>query len=241
MTSQTPDMQSVLERLEKLERQNRWLKRLGVLGFLVACAVLLMAQTKPQNVHFEKVEARQFVLRDAAGRARAYLDAQDSPTGVAGLTLYGGDGKLRAALTLQGNEPSVVFYDARGPRAGFSASGLTIRDTNLKLRLALQLYERGPSLNLYDGESEIVPGAMLDLTDDGPRLMLYNTSDSSMAYLSAYRNQPSLRLIDEQKYMAALGTVDDLMAQRNGEVHNKTSAASLVMFDKDKNIIWRAP
>ncbi|HMD84809.1 MAG TPA: hypothetical protein VKO18_08925 [Terriglobia bacterium] len=36
MTSQTPDMQAVLERLEKLERQNRTLKRAGLLAFAKA-------------------------------------------------------------------------------------------------------------------------------------------------------------------------------------------------------------
>jgi hypothetical protein len=58
MTSQTPDMQAVLERLEKLER-----------------AFAAMAQ---ECASFRAVEANVFVLKDSEGRVRATLGMQEA-------------------------------------------------------------------------------------------------------------------------------------------------------------------
>jgi hypothetical protein len=44
---------------------------------------------------------------------------------------------------------------------------------------------------------------------------------------------------DDQGFEATLGA-QELVTPRTGETH-KTSAASLILFDKDKNIIWKAP
>jgi hypothetical protein len=46
-------------------------------------------------------------------------------------------------------------------------------------------------------------------------------------------------VFNEQGFSAALG-VNNLVTPRSGETH-KTSAASLVLFDKNKNVIWKAP
>ena len=45
MTSQTPDMQAVLERLEKLERQNRRMKRAGAAA-LVPVDVFMLCRER---------------------------------------------------------------------------------------------------------------------------------------------------------------------------------------------------
>lgn len=44
---------------------------------------------------------------------------------------------------------------------------------------------------------------------------------------------------DDQGFHATLGNTD-LVTLRSGETH-KTSAASLVLFDKNKNVVWKAP
>ena len=49
----------------------------------------------------------------------------------------------------------------------------------------------------------------------------------------------SLGLYDEQGYQATLGR-SALVTPRTGETQMR-SAASLVMFDKNKNVIWKAP
>jgi hypothetical protein len=49
----------------------------------------------------------------------------------------------------------------------------------------------------------------------------------------------SLSLQDDEGFRTAVGTTD-LITPRAGETH-KSSAASLTLFDKDKNVIWKAP
>jgi hypothetical protein len=49
----------------------------------------------------------------------------------------------------------------------------------------------------------------------------------------------ALRLSDPQGFSASFG-VTDLITPSTGETH-KTSAASLVLFDKKKSVIWKAP
>jgi hypothetical protein len=50
---------------------------------------------------------------------------------------------------------------------------------------------------------------------------------------------PTIRMSDAKGYSAVLGETE-LQTTHTGQTQ-KTSAASLVMFDKDKNVIWKAP
>jgi len=68
--SQTPELEVIRQRLEKLERENRRLKRAGSLGLLLVAAGFLMAQGK----YNRRIEAEEFVLTDAHGSERAQLE-----------------------------------------------------------------------------------------------------------------------------------------------------------------------
>jgi hypothetical protein len=48
-----------------------------------------------------------------------------------------------------------------------------------------------------------------------------------------------LSVSDDKGFSAALG-VKELETSLTGETHS-TSAASLVLFDKNRNVIWKAP
>ncbi len=92
MTSQTPDMQAVLERLERLERQNRWFKRMGGLALIAVSVLILMGQSASKG---HVVEAQRFIVRDAEGLVRAELGLSDGATV---LKLYGQRGTTQARL-----------------------------------------------------------------------------------------------------------------------------------------------
>jgi hypothetical protein len=49
-----------------------------------------------------------------------------------------------------------------------------------------------------------------------------------------------LELSDDAGFKSSLGVTKELVTLRTGETH-QTSAASLLLFDKDKNVIWKAP
>ena len=59
-----PTLESLARRLARLERENRWLKRIGAVLVVVAAAGGLMGQVQPTA---GTVESQRFVVKDAAG------------------------------------------------------------------------------------------------------------------------------------------------------------------------------
>jgi hypothetical protein len=53
-------------------------------------------------------------------------------------------------------------------------------------------------------------------------------------------SKEGLYITDKEGFEAIVGVSPPLLTPRTGETH-KTSAASLALFDKDKNVIWKAP
>jgi hypothetical protein len=69
----------------------------------------------------------------------------------------------------------------------------------------------------------------------GDGILMLGGEKNSFAMLSPY----NLNLQDQDGFQATLG-VTNLVTPRTGE-SQKTSAASVVLFDKDKSVIWKAP
>src|SRR5690349_20079714 len=107
MTSQEPDMQAMLERVEKLERQNRRMKRAALLALALIAALVLMGQAAPSR---RTVEAEAFVLKDASGRVRGQLTTVDDDT--AGLFLRDKTGRPALSLRVDQNGPALGFIDS---------------------------------------------------------------------------------------------------------------------------------
>jgi hypothetical protein len=63
--------------------------------------------------------------------------------------------------------------------------------------------------------------------------------ENMSASLRASKDGPSLEIEDSQGYKATVGSTG-LVTPRTGETHN-TSAATVLLFDKQKNVIWKAP
>jgi len=108
-----PTMETLEGRLDRVERENRRLKRAGVVALAVIAAVVLMGQATGSKV----VEAQKFVVKDADGTVRAILGEGkshivDSPVQRFGLHLYGSNGKDRASLAEWGEDGTgLVLYD----------------------------------------------------------------------------------------------------------------------------------
>jgi hypothetical protein len=98
----TASLQSLSERVARLEMQNRRLKKGGVTVLILAFAVMAMGQAQPRRV----LEANEFVLKDAAGRMRARLSMEmtNRPT----LTFYSENGGIPASLA-GGDEPFLTL------------------------------------------------------------------------------------------------------------------------------------
>ena len=63
---QALDSSVLMERLEKLEKQNRRLKQVGAVALVLAASILLMGQAPARRT----VEANEFILKDASGNVR---------------------------------------------------------------------------------------------------------------------------------------------------------------------------
>ncbi|MEM7309472.1 MAG: hypothetical protein AAF682_22530 [Planctomycetota bacterium] len=111
----TEKQNDLVQRLEKLERENRRMKRwglaaggvLGVLGLSSAVAVSPLCKT---------VWAERFVLKDSSNRTRMTLDAYTSGPPV--ITAEDASGKTFAKLTLSGETPTLEFFDKKGECSG---------------------------------------------------------------------------------------------------------------------------
>lgn len=138
---------NLLVRVEKLERQNRRMKRIGCGIFIVVGAVLLMGQTHQPAIPVA-VTARAFVLVDQNGSTRARLSTL--PSGPI-LVLY--DAKGNPRMILDGREPS---------------PGLTIATASGEPELSLDINpSNGAELALF---SPVHKGGtlLLNVAADGP-------------------------------------------------------------------------
>lgn len=226
METQTPDVHTILVRLEKLERQNRRLKRGAVAVLIAISALLLMGQGRLSRT----IEANKFVLKDADGRARAEMDLQS------------------------GGNPTLCFRDANGYptilMGGGDEPSLDLSLPNFKERVELFAAKKSYGLGLYDSVNRSQTGGGIraglsvlfqDAPEVGgsPSLDLYDNAGNDRASLTFVAGEPILALSDPNGFATHIGGTY-LVIPATGEKRT-TSAASIVMFDKENNAIWRAP
>jgi len=122
MDSYTPSLADLEARLEKLERQNRTLKRLGLLFLLIAGSGFLLAQASCQRpgaapgaatpaVTYDTLVVHRLELRDKAGKLRGlWTVGNDGPL----LVLCDPAGKPRAALGVDADGADLMLLGAPG-------------------------------------------------------------------------------------------------------------------------------
>jgi hypothetical protein len=224
MKSDTPSLAELEARLEKLERQNRRLKRLGLLFLLIAGSGFLLAQVprKPTRAApapatpaatYDTLVVHRLELRDSAGKLQGVWNATDEG---ADLVLCDAAEKPRAALAVLADGPDLILSDAAGkPRAGLTVGAV------------------GPVLAMFDAAGKLRAG--LNVTALGPGLALYDTAGKAGAVLG----EDSFSVTDAQGFKAIVG-VTGTQTVATGESHT-TSAAAVTLFGKDGKVIWRAP
>jgi len=202
MAPEEQDLRFIVERLQKVEKENRALKRFGLGFILLIGAAVTMGQARPSRT----AEAEQFVVKDPQGRMRAMLGFS---RGAPMLDFYDNAGVLRESLMVGANGiPGLTLFDAAGNQT-----------------VGLAGLENGPSLGLTEGADRSL--SLQELTKQ-PGIDLHVGKD-----------QIGLMVEDRDGFSAVLGSAD-LVTPRTGETH-RTSAASVVLFDKDRNVIWSAP
>jgi hypothetical protein len=199
-------------------------------------------------------------LYDEQERIRGYFTATDLLGLGASLILQDEQGHVGTRLKY--GEVSAVEVETE--RA--TAKKFILTDANEKVRARLYVTEKHTENMTLPGMPAPVPAnfnssPMLTLFDEKgqARVMLDNSNISFVnsegqghgilgngflslmgdGVSSAWLAPGSIGVSDDQGFLTSVG-VQALVTPRTGETQ-KTSAASIVLFDKNKNVIWKAP
>ncbi len=209
------------QRLEKLERDNRRLKRVGAAG--VALAALLgviyaVACSSGGNIanSAEKITAREFDVVDGAGEVRIQIAVDCAPATNCwpSIKMFDQDGK--AVTSIGAGELTV---------SGGAEAATLLRD-----HLQFSVADKG-------GKPRVT--AELGSGSGGGGLLSLQGNNASYVLVNA--NSPSVELKDSQGYVMDMGAVD-LTSVVSGQT-SQTTADSIVMFGNDNkhHLIWQAP
>ncbi len=246
MDMQTPQLQAVIERLEKVEgrsralaQQNRRLKLVGVAALAVipvlvlSCGANRLARetsVSPTGEHriADLVRTKELQIVDDEGAVFATLCLDEhGPL----LALYDEKGKARAKLSVAEDGPRLSLNDENGnSRVDLYGIAdlmtLSIRDEGVVPRVMVSFLDE-PSVTLFDEHAKA--GLTLGMNEDGPALVLFGEEDDKPCVVLGMEDGPGIVLIDQNYKIRARLSLD------------KNDSPSLKLYDKDEKLIWQAP
>lgn len=152
-----PTMDNMVQRLDRLERDNRRMKRIGALVVVGIAAVVLMGQATASKVA-KVIEAEEIIIRDKNKQIRVsisslgihVLNAEEVTSVFSdGITL--GTRKLRLmVLSNTSTGPSLSLVDCQGNIRALLGASLEMTGTGVVTRRAES------SLALFDQKGEVI-------------------------------------------------------------------------------------
>jgi len=170
------EAETLVARLERIERDNRCLRWIGLL--LVLCLAILIAAVPGLIGGRSRVRAARFELKDSSGRVRASLGF--TKDGAAALQFVDEEGRDQLAMTAREQSSSIDLYQQGHPRM----SMLTAVDGSSTLQF------------LSPGNS--VPTAIYTWPDGASGLFL--SGQSSPVHLIAGKNGPARLSLLNREY-----------------------------------------
>ena len=139
-------------RLEKLEKENRRIKKIGIVSVVLASVLIISGQASTNKV----VTANEFRLVDATGKVRGFFSTNDE--GLALLSLTDSSGKISASLGASTKGSTLLLKsidDKTWTDLSASANkfgGLHLYGSAGEIHLAVDGDSPGPSLQVKDRE-----------------------------------------------------------------------------------------
>lgn len=259
-----PTLDMLTQRLDRLERELRRWRLTALFSGLLLGTLVLMGQA-PANRRV--VEAEKFVLRNLDGKVRAVLGAEmpgSAPLsaqtrwfGQYGLHLYGLDGTYRAGLREDGEAWELVLSAKASPTSAhlLVADGLaflnlyaTEQTREVNDRENAEWAKKFNAAKAPEERMKLLLGRKFNGIQSGLSAFPRGTSSLTLKHglgggLELYllqQRQPTLYISDEKgTNRVALGHTK-LEYPATGVVEERPPS-SLVLFDKDGKVIWKAP
>jgi hypothetical protein len=211
MIEETHENSLIVSRIERLEEQNRRLKRGALACLVVIVSFGVMGQTQRKStprataptpalapVLPKNIEAESFILKD-------------------------GNGRVRAELSMSGTGPSLKLRD----QGGTALVTLSLNDAA----------PGGPFLLLSDPQHH-AGLSMSVLEGAGSQLSLSGERADIQAHIGVTPDGTSLALSDQDGFTTNIGS--GVQPSKAGQP-KKTSAASITLLNKDRKVLWSAP
>jgi hypothetical protein len=191
MIPDTPDLHAVLDRISKLEAQNRRLKKGTIATLAILSAIILMGQVAPSP---RVLEAQRFVLKDSDGNVRGWM-------GTIG----------------QGSE-------------------LILGNVNAQPMIRLIVSTDSSDLHFFGSHKS---GMNLGLDSGNPDISMIGAEGNGEVRITFKEPGPSFTLEDAKGSSTIVGATQlEKPANRKADL---TSAASIILLDNDKKVIWQTP
>jgi hypothetical protein len=195
------------ERLDRIERQNRWLK---VVALLMAAGLSLFALLGAAgNMQTPKsIEAEQFLLRGADGTVVAKLGQFEAGPGLA---LMDTTGEVRAGIIVTDAGPSISLFDADGQRR------LELRNDAETARVSV--YDRKGTLRSVFGMNG----------EDHPYFIIRDAEARNRAVLGSTETETGLVFYDlagKPRHFSGLNDGHPLLVFKDGEGTVRATLAS---------------
>lgn len=174
---------ALVERIDRLERENRRFRRAAAVVALGIAAAFLMGQTAPRS---PAVETQKLVLKDKRGKVRAVLGAfsDDEPYG---LLVFDANQRIRAKLGLEEDgTPLLSLSDAGGAeRVTLRPElGLRVQGDGPSVTLGVT-HGNEPTLHLNDKDGWTRAALVLTHTNTAPILKFLDARGNARAWIGA--------------------------------------------------------
>ena len=143
-------------RLAKLERENRRMKKIGIVSIVFGSVLFISGQATTNKV----VEANEFVLKDGNGAMVAVSDTTLMQKDIPNLSFYDTEGHPRIFIAALPEESRIYLNDSQqtmhsamwAGSAALSGAGVSITGRNELVQVTLDTFIEGPQLVLKDKE-----------------------------------------------------------------------------------------
>ena len=196
MISQLSDWQNIQIRLEKLEKENRRLKRVGLLVGLAVFSLVILGSTSFRN---SIVEAKGLSIRDANGKRRVWIG--QNGTGGVGINFIDSHGKISSSIGVN-----------KDKKTGSEDAYLRLFDKNKAGRAILDITNKSnnPILIMKYKSGALILGELDDGTIKNSGIWFYDSDNKLRTNLGLKENGvPILSLGDGSRYKMHLSVAEN--------------------------------